>query len=89
MNVYTLLGAAIVNHRIFELLLEDPVEAANKLGLFLTRGEVKALKEYLEYDHVAERLEVLTKTKGCPEPPCPLKLVLDDDCEENLSSAAD
>ena len=95
MNVYTLLGAALCDEEILELLFENPLEAARELGLFLTQQELTALKASLSMDKVKEHFELLAK-KWCPDPPCPLKLARpgdcqekSDDCQQNLTSAAD
>jgi len=88
MNVYTLLGAALCDERIRELLFKNPLEAAQELGLLLTHQELIALKAFLSADDFEEQFEDLAR-KQCPHPPCPLNLARPDHGEESLSSAAD
>jgi hypothetical protein len=95
MNVYTLLGAALCDEGIRELLFVNPVKAAQELGLFLTSQELIALKAFLTNDDVEEHFEYVQQ-KNCPNPPCPLNLARLGDCDEKaddrqkkLTSAAD
>ena len=73
MNLYTILGAALVDPEFNHLLFENPLEAARKLGIFLTNLELSTLKATLATDDLEEHFEAFNR-KLCPHPPCPLAI---------------
>ncbi|PYX56581.1 MAG: hypothetical protein DMG73_15160 [Acidobacteria bacterium] len=78
MNLITLLGAAVGSATICNLLFEDPVKAAQLLGIVLTETELSELKRFFTENkqekfcgHFSELRNML-----CRKPPCPFAVVL-------------
>jgi hypothetical protein len=85
MNLYTILGAALVDPEFLKLLLENPFEAARKLGIFLTVGELAALKALLATEGIEDHLEDASR-KICPKPPCTWSIA--PPCDDSVSTLA-
>lgn len=81
MNVYTILGAALLNEKIRDLLFENPLKAAARLGIVLIEAEVKVLQEITAGGENTKKLLASVENKvGCPIKPCAYQLA----CEEEL-----
>ena len=86
MNLYTLIGAAIADEDFRELLFEDPIRAARRLGIPLTNLEVDALRPILKIEGVKKHFALLSSL-FCNHPPCPLKLAAPCDDEDSQIAA--
>jgi hypothetical protein len=87
MNVITLIGAAAVCEAFCDLLFNDPVRAAQLLGLVLTQGDLATLKKMFNKknrDEVCGHFSEL-QTLICHHPPCtaaPVIAGFEDLCSE-------
>jgi hypothetical protein len=81
MNLITLLGAAAGCNDFCQLLLKDPVQAAQLLGIVLTQTEVKTIRDTFAQLSSEER-QALCSHFGkianmlCKNPPCPFVPVI-------------
>ncbi len=72
MNVLTLIGAATVCKEFCELLFDNPLKAAQLLGLFLTRADLEELRKMFNKqnrDEVCGHFGGI-RTLICHHPPC-------------------
>lgn len=88
MHIYTILGAALADAGIRELLFSNPLDAAKRLGISLSNLEVTTLRRIIQAggDDLANGFQELS-IQICPTRPCPLALAAEDDA--SMSSAAD
>jgi len=86
MNVYTILGAALVDAEFSELLFKNPLAAAKKLGIVLTNFELDVLRAVLATEGLEDHFEAFSG-KFCPRPPCPLAIA--ENCAPVGAVAAD
>jgi hypothetical protein len=78
MNILQLVGAAVSCKDFCELLFDDPVQAAQLLGITLTQADVATLKEAFcdeNRDQVCSHLDQI-RAMICKRPPCPLAPVI-------------
>jgi hypothetical protein len=80
-NLITLLGAAAACKDFCELLLKDPTQAAQLLGIVLTQTEVKSLEDAFAKLTTKERQELCSHLSVvanmlCKHPPCPFVPVI-------------
>lgn len=81
MNLITLLGAAAACKDFCELLLKDPVQAAQLLGIVLTQTELKLLQDTFEQLGADKRKQLCghfseVANMLCKHPPCPFVPVI-------------
>ena len=77
MNVYTIIGAALLNEEIRELLFDDPLKAAKRLGIVLIEAEVQVLRQITAGGKPLE--DLIGKVANiivCPVRPCAYELAL-------------
>ncbi|PYX38972.1 MAG: hypothetical protein DMG74_17865 [Acidobacteria bacterium] len=78
MNLITLLGAAVGSATICNLLFEDPVKAAQLLGIVLTETELSELKRFFSENKQEKFCGQFSELRNmlCRKPPCPFAVVL-------------
>ncbi len=85
MNIYTLLGAALVDEEFSEALFRNPVKAARTLGIALTNQERDDLNDILNTDDVKPHLMAF-HGKICPRTPCPYAIA--EVCDDPVGTIA-
>lgn len=72
-NLITLLGAAAGCPSFCKLLFDDPLRAAQLLGIVLTQSELEQIRETFSAKHRDELCSHLDKVAAmvCRHPPCP------------------
>jgi hypothetical protein len=92
MNIYIVLGAALTSREIRRLLFDDPQLAADKLGIVLSNGEKRSLRQVTRQGdrNVQQQFRLLAQIV-CPQRPCmfaPIS-VADADSKEAPDSQTD
>lgn len=89
MHIYTILGAALADEDFRELLFDNPLQAAKRLGITLTNFELSALARLLAKGDDLKNAFRALDTVVCPKKPCPFALASDsDDASDDATSGA-